>query len=164
MKYWTLLLCCAVLSGCDNKLANQAIKEAKVAFANQEYQEAMGLLQLASDEGESAQYQIWAKQGEAFLKMISFKDVSSLEELLLAWTDLNLIDTKPSFIKDEAVKYIREKLVEVKSLANQAMQSGEVQDVVQMIRRIEKRMGTLELFESEINELIELRKEMEGGK
>ena len=94
--------------------------------------------------------------------MISFKDLSSLDELLLAWTDLNLIDTKPSFIKDEAVKYIREKLVEVKSLASQAMQSGEVQDVIQMIRRIEKRMGTLELFESEIQELIKLRKEMEG--
>ena len=77
MKYWTLLLCCAVLSGCDNKLANQAIKEAKVAFEKQDYQEAMGLLQLASDEGESSQYTIWAKQGEAFLKMISFKDLSS---------------------------------------------------------------------------------------
>lgn len=164
MKYWTLLLCCVVLSGCDSKLANQAIKEAKVAFEKQDYQEAMGLLQLASDEGESDQYDIWAKQGEAFLKMISFKDLSSLDELLLAWTDLNLIDTRPSFIKDEAVKYIREKLVEVKSLANQAMQSEEVQDVIQMIRQIEKRMGTLELFESEVYELIELRKEMEGGK
>lgn len=162
MKYWTLLLCCAFLSGCDNKLANQAIKEAKVAFEKQNYQEAMGLLQLASDEGENHQYAIWAKQGEAFLKIISFKDLSSLDELLLAWTDLNLIDTKPSFIKDEAVKYIRERLVEVKSLANQTMQSGEVDDVLQMIRRIEKRMGTLELFESEVHELIELRKEMEG--
>lgn len=162
MKYWMLLLCCAVLSGCDSKLANQAIKEAKVAFENQDYQEAMGLLQLASDEGESNQYTVWAQQGEAFLKMISFKDLSSLDELLLAWTDLNLIDTKQSFIKDEAVKHIREKLVEVKSLANQAMQSGEVQDVIQMIRRIEKRMGTLELFEIEVQELIELRKEMEG--
>ena len=122
----------------------------------------MGLLQLASDEEESNQYTVWAKHGEAFLKMISFKDLSSLDELLLAWTDLNLIDTKPSFIKDEAVKYIREHLVEVKSLANQAIQNGEVQDVIQMIRQIEKRMGTLELFESEIQELIELRKEMEG--
>ena len=162
MKYWTLLLCLTLLSGCDSKLANQAIKEAKVAFENQDYQEAMGLLQLASDEGANNQYDIWAKQGEAFLKIISFKDLSSLDELLLAWTDLNLIDTRASFIKDEAVKYIRQQLVEVKSLANQAMQSGEVQDVVQMIRRIEKRMGTLELFESEINDLIELKKEMEG--
>ena len=164
MKYWTLLLCLTLLSGCDDKLANQAIKEAKVAFEKQDYQEAMGLLQLASDEGESNQYTVWAKQGEAFLKMISFKDLFSLDELLLAWTDLNLIDTRPSFIKDEAVKYIREKLVEVKSLANQAIQSGEVQEVIQMIRRIEKRMGTLELFQSEVQELIELRKEMEGGK
>lgn len=162
MKYWMLLLCCTLLSGCDSKLASQAIKEAKVAFEKQDYQEAMGLLQLASDEGENHQYEIWAKQGEAFLKMISFKDLSSLDELLLAWTDLILIDTRPSFIKDEAVKYIQQQLVEVKSLANQAMQSGEVQDVVQMIRRIEKRMGTLELFESEVKELIELKKEMEG--
>ena len=61
MKYWTLLLCLTLLSGCDSKLANQAIKEAKVEFENQDYQEAMGLLQLASDEGESHQYAIWAK-------------------------------------------------------------------------------------------------------
>ena len=162
MKYWTLLLCCAVLGGCDSKLANQAIKEAKIAFEKQDYQEAMGLLQLASDEGASNQYTVWAQQGEAFLKMISFKDLSSLDELLLAWTNLNLIDTKPSFIKDEAVKYIRQQLVEVKDLSDQAIQSGEVDDVIQMIRRIEKRMGTLELFESEVHELIELKKEMEG--
>lgn len=161
MKYWTLLLCFAVLSGCDNKLANQAIKEAKVAFENQDYQEAMGLLQLASDEGASDRYEIWAKQGEAFLRMISFKDLSSLDELLLAWTDLNLIDTRHSFIKDEAVKYIKKQLIEVKNLANQAIQSGEVQDVIQIIEQIEKRMGTLKMFESEIEELINLKQEME---
>ena len=66
MKYWTLLLCCAVLSGCDNKLANQAIKEAKVAFENQDYQEAMGLLQLASDEGESDRYDLGEARGGLF--------------------------------------------------------------------------------------------------
>ena len=90
MKYWTLLLCCAVLSGCDSKLANQAIKEAKVAFEKQDYQEAMGLLQLASDEGANDQYAIWAKQGEAFLKMISFKDLSSLTTVQIQQPNLLL--------------------------------------------------------------------------
>ncbi len=140
----------------------EAVKEAKESFEEKSYQHAVGLLKLASDESSDEKYKHWYEQGEAFLKMIQYSDLESFDELLLAWTDLNLVDSQPSFIKEEAIAYIKERLSEVKVLADEALQSGDTKEAIQFIRLVEKRMGTLEVFKEEIEELIELKQEMEG--
>ena len=74
---------------------------------------------------------------------------------------MNLVDSKPSFGKEEAIAYIKGKLSEVKELASGTLESRETKEVIELIRLIEKRMGTLKMFESEIEELINLKQEME---
>ena len=41
------------------------------------------------------------------LNMLEYDDLTLFDDLLLAWTDLNLIDSEPSFVKEEAVAYIK---------------------------------------------------------
>ena len=161
VKRYVVVLCFVVLVGCESKLANQAIKEAKSAFEEKSYQQAVGLLKLASDESSNKKYEIWYEQGEAFLEMIDYDELEDFDNLLLAWTDLNLVDSKPSFVKEEAVAYIKGKLSEVKELASGTLESREMKEIIELIRLIEKRMGTLKMFESEIEELISLKQEME---
>lgn len=153
---------CFLLVGCGSKMSDQAIKEAKVAFEEKSYQRAVGLLKLASDESSNKSYAIWYEQGEAFLKMLEHDDLESFDELLLAWTDLNLVDSEPSFVKEEAVLYVKDQLESVKVLAEEALETGEHNDVIQLIQTIEKRMGTLKLFKEEIEVLTNLKQEMEG--
>ena len=162
VKRYIVVLCLVVLVGCEGKLANQAVKEAKLAFEEKSYQQAVGLLKLASDESSNKKYEIWYEQGEAFLEMIDYDELEDFDDLLLAWTDLNLVDSKPSFVKEEAIAYIKGKLSEVKELASGTLESRETKEVIELIRLIEKRMGTLKMFESEIEELINLKQEMEG--
>lgn len=137
------------------------IKEAKDAFEDKSYERAVGLLKLASDESSNKSYEVWYEQGEAFLNMLEYDDLTLFDDLLLAWTDLNLIDSEPSFVKEEAVAYIKGKLSEVKELASGTLESREMKEIIELIRLIEKRMGTLKMFESEIEELISLKQEME---
>ncbi len=161
MRRYLVLFCCLLLAGCGNKIANQMIKEAKDAFEDKSYERAVGLLKLASDESSNKSYEIWYEQGEAFLNMLEYDDLTLFDDLLLAWTDLNLIDSEPSFVKEEAVAYIKGKLSEVKELASGTLESREMKEIIELIRLIEKRMGTLKMFESEIEELISLKQEME---
>ena len=161
MRRYLLLFCCLLLAGCGNKIANQMIKEAKDAFEDKSYERAVGLLKLASDESSNKSYEIWYEQGEAFLNMLEYDDLTLFDDLLLAWTDLNLIDSEPSFVKEEAVAYIKGKLSEVKELASGTLESREMKEIIELIRLIEKRMGALKMFESEIEELISLKQEME---
>ena len=95
------------------------------------------------------------------MQMVDYDELEDFDNLLLAWTDLNLVDSKPSFVKEEAVAYIKGKLSEVKELASGTLESRETKEVIELIRLIEKRMGTLKMFESEIEELINLKQEME---
>lgn len=161
VKRYVVGLCLVVLVGCDSKLATQAVKEAKLAFEEKSYEHAVGLLKLASDESSNKEYGIWYEQGEAFLQMVKHDTIAEFDELLLAWTDLNLVDSKPSFVKEEAIAYIKGKLSEVKELASGTLESWEMKEIIDLIRLIEKRMGTLKMFESEIQELINLKQEME---
>lgn len=161
MKRYVVVLGLIVLVGCEGKLANQVVKEAKLAFEEKSYQQAVGLLKLASDESSNKKYEIWYEQGEAFLQMVDYDELEDFDNLLLTWTDLNLVDNKPSFVKEEAVTYIKGKLSEVKELASVALESGETQEAIDLIRLIEKRMGTLKMFENEIEELINLKQDME---
>ena len=94
--------------------------------------------------------------------MLEHDDLESFDELLLAWTDLNLVDSEPSFVKEEAVLYVKDQLESVKVLAEEALETGEHNDVIQLIQTIEKRMGTLKLFKEEIEVLTNLKQEMEG--
>ena len=93
--------------------------------------------------------------------MIDYDELEDFDNLLLAWTDLNLVDSKPSFVKEEAIAYIKGKLSEVKELASSTLESRETKEIIELIRLIEKRMGTLKMFESEIEQLINLKQEME---
>lgn len=162
MKWPIVMMCVVILSGCESKLATQAVKEAKESFDKKSYQHAVGLLKLASDESSDEKYKHWYEQGEAFLEMIQYSDLESIDELLLAWTNVNLVDAKPSFIKEEAVTYIKETLADVKVLADEALKSGDTKEAIQFIRLVEKRIGTLEMFKYEIEELRNLKQEMEG--
>ena len=161
MRRYLVLFCCLLLAGCGNKIANQMIKEAKDAFEDKSYERAVGLLKLASDESSNKSYEVWYEQGEAFLNMLEYDDLTLFDDLLLAWTDLNLIDSEPSFVKEEAVAYIKGKLSEVKELASSTLESGETKEIIELIRLIEKRIGTLKMFENEIEQLINLKQEME---
>ncbi len=162
MRRYVVVCCCFLLVGCGSKMADQAIKEAKVAFEEKSYQRAVGLLKLASDESTKKSYAIWYEQGEAFLKMLEHDDLESFDELLIAWTDLNLVDSEPSFVKEEAVLYIKALLDSVTVLAEQALETGENDEIIDFIQTIEKRMGTLKLFKEEIEVLTKLKQEMEG--
>ena len=54
MKRYVVVLGLIVLVGCEGKLANQAVKEAKLAFEEKSYDHAVGLLKLASDESSNS--------------------------------------------------------------------------------------------------------------
>ena len=124
MRRYLLLFCCLLLAGCGNKIADQMIKEAKDAFEDKSYERAVGLLKLASDESSNKSYEVWYEQGEAFLNMLEYDDLTLFDDLLLAWTDLNLIDSEPSFVKEEAVAYIKTQLESVKELAKEVVSAN----------------------------------------
>ena len=165
-KRYVLVVFLIVLAACgDSGLANQAVNEAKLAFEKKSYQEGVGLLKLATDESSSKEYEILHEQGEALLQMIQYNKLEDLDKLLLAWTDLNLVDSQPSFVKDEAVQYVRSQLTALVEGAQQAIEGEKTRsfsDLIALINFVEKRMGSLKLFEQEIKELAELRSEMEG--
>ncbi len=162
VKRYIVVLCLVVLVGCEGKLANQAVKEAKLAFEEKSYQQAVGLLKLASDESSNKKYEIWYEQGEAFLEMIDYDELEDFDDLLLAWTDLNLVDSKPSFVKEEAIAYIKGKLSEVKELASGTLESRETKEVIELIRMSETRLATLKMSDRAIEDSLNLKQEMEG--
>ena len=163
MRRWIVGLSLLGLVACDGGgLTNQIIKEAKSAFDDQSYQQAVSLLKLASDESSKKEYSIWYEQGEAFLEMVSHGNLIEFDELLMSWTELNLVDSQPSFIKDEAVNYIKSQLNKVKELALEVSEDEDAQGVIELIRLIEKRLGTLGVFDQEIEELVFLKQELEG--
>ena len=68
-------------------------------------------------------------------------------------------------MKDEAVQYVRSQLTTLVEGAQQAIEGEKTRsfsDLIALINFVEKRMGSLKLFEQEIKELAELRSEMEG--
>ena len=165
-KRYLLVTFLAVLVACgDSGLANQAVKEAREAFEDGSYQEGVGFLKLATDESSNKKYQIWHEQGEALLKMVEYDQLEDLDKLLLAWTDLNLVDSQPSFVKDEAINYERSQLNSLEEKINRAIEAEKTSaydELIALIRFVEKRMGSLKLFRGEIETLIALRDEMEG--
>ena len=79
MKRYIVVLGLIVLVGCEGKLANQVVKEAKLAFEEKSYQQAVGLLKLASDESSNKKYEIWYEQGEAFLQMVEHDELAEFD-------------------------------------------------------------------------------------
>ena len=79
MKRYVVVLGLIVLVGCEGKLANQAVKEAKLAFEEKSYQQAVGLLKLASDDSSNKAYGIWYEQGEALLQMVDYDELEDFD-------------------------------------------------------------------------------------
>ncbi len=97
--------------------------------------------------------------------MVEYDQLEDLDKLLLAWTDLNLVDSQPSFVKDEAINYVRSQLNSLEEKINRAIEAEKTSaydELIALIRFVEKRMGSLKLFRGEIETLIALRDEMEG--
>lgn len=163
MRWCTSILCLFLLVGCDNKLASEAVKKAEIAFENNSYQEAVGLLKLASDESSNKDYEILHQQGELFLKMVGYDCFNQFDELLLAWTDLNLVDSAPSFVKEVAIQYIEAQLNQIKEATLLAIENGEAsQKLLDVIYLIDTRLGSLNVFTETVEELVELSHQMEG--
>ncbi len=99
VKRYIVVLCLVVLVGCEGKLANQAVKEAKLAFEEKSYQQAVGLLKLASDESSNKKYEIWYEQGEAFLEMIDYDKLEDFDDLLLMKVQIKSMKSGMSRVK-----------------------------------------------------------------
>jgi|GEM_PF-1565797 len=157
-----LLIFLILLTGCESKLATQAVRDAEIAIEKQWYQRVNSLFHLAMVETSNSEYEALHQQSVHLMKMQVYNEANELDKLLLTWTELNLICSDSPLIKDEAVRLIRQMLDQTKMTAVQFLEEGSPKEMVSFIRLIEKRMGTFEIFEREVDELVELRKQLEG--
>ena len=159
-----LLICFILLTACESKLATQAVRDAEIAIEKQWYQRVNSLLHLAMVETSNSEYEVLHQQSVHLMKMQAYYEAEDLDNLLLTWTKLNLICSDSPLIKDEAVRLIRQMLSQTKLTAVEVLEEGNSKEMVSSIRLIEKRMGTFEIFEREVEQLTDLRKQLEGGR
>ena len=151
-----------LLTGCQQKLVTQAVKDATLAIEEQQYSQASILLHLASVESSKHEYEALHEQSLHLVNMEKYKEANNLDQMLLTWTELNLIDTRSDMIKEEATQLLGRLLEEVEIVAEESLEVDNSQEVISFIRLIETRMGTFDLFQSEIERLVELRIQLEG--
>jgi len=158
-----LIISLILLTGCNQRLASQAVKDAEIAIEEQLYNQASLLLHLAKVESSNIEYEALYEQSLHLIRMKEYKEANNLDQILLAWTELNLIPSHSDTIKDEAVRLINQFLKEVEVEAKELLVMGNPKEIIDFIRLIENRMGTFELFQPEIERLIELRNQLEGA-
>lgn len=158
-----LIISLILLTGCNQRLASQAVKDAEIAIEEQLYNQASLLLHLAKVESSNSEYDALYEQSLHLIKMKEYKEANNLDQILLAWTELNLIPSRSDTIKDEAVRLINQFLKEVEDEAKELLVMGNPKEIIDFIRLIENRMGTFEVFQPEIERLIELRNQLEGA-
>ncbi len=163
MKKWWLYvsLSCFLLSACDTNLSKQALREAEEALLAQNYQKAKGLIRLASTESSNSEYEALYDQCVALTDMMNHLAAGEFDESLLSWTDLNLIPTESTLIKEAAVEELRQLLEDAINLANESLETGETAETKLMIRHLLKRLGDMDVFEEEMMTLQQLVQEMD---
>lgn len=163
MKKWWLYvsLSCFLLSGCDHNLSKQALKEAEEALHARNYQKAKGLIYLASTESSNTEYDALYAQCEALTEMLDYLEARQLDDSLLSWTELNLIPTESTLIKEMAVTELKQMLNQVMDMAVAAIETKDTEEAKLVIRHLLKRLGDMDVFEAEMTQLRALRQEMD---
>lgn len=163
MKKWWLYvsLSCFLLSACDTNLSKQALREAEEALLAQNYQKAKGLIRLASTESSNSEYEALYDQCVALTDMMNHLAAGEFDESLLSWTDLNLIATESTLIKEAAVTELKQVLQQVITLSSEALETHDIEEAKSTINHLIKRLGDIPLFEDEMTQLQQLRQQME---
>ena len=156
-----VLFCLLLLTGCERGIVLQAVEEVKLALDQQAYERVNSLLFLASVESSSRKFTDLHRQSIYLIRMQEYKEANEWDRLFLAWTDLNLVTNESDLIKAEGIRLIQRMLVDIQDVALKGLENGNTREIKNVIRLIENRLGTFELFEAEIEGLIELRRQME---
>jgi len=158
-----LLVLLMLLSGCGNVLASQAVVEAEIAINEHRYERASALFHLASIESSSREHEALYQQSIHLMAMEHYTKAREVDKMLLTWTELNLISTESNIIKEAAINMVRQKLKNLEIEAVEKLEEGNPNQIITLIRLIEDRMGTFQMFEKEIQVLNNLRRQLEGG-
>jgi len=146
-----LLVLCSVffLSGCSNQLINQAVRDAKTALEEQNYERAKSLLIIAHEEGGEVEADKLQSQIGYLISMKNYLDTRQLDSALLKWTELNLSPSESRIVKDEAKRMLQSELSETANLVRSQPRRNDLHHATTLL----KRLSTFEMFQAEISEL-----------
>lgn len=145
-KKLLLVGCLLFLGGCGNQLVNQAVRDAKIALDQQNYERAISLLLMASEEGAHAEVQKLQEQIHYLIAMKGHLNRRQLDAALLEWTELNLSPSESRIVKDEAKNLLR-----LEILASVAqLQQGTTAREEDHAEKLVQRLSTFEIFQQEI--------------
>ena len=159
-KYLVFMMSLTFLSACSENLAVESMRRGIEAIEEGNFKEARSYLAFAQTEGDDPEYGALYSQIQSFLDMMDYLDQGKLDDALLSWTDLNLIETKSEVMKEVAVTQMQETLEGIITSCEKAIQTGEYEKEKGIINQVLKRLGDMEIFDEQMLLLRQLRKEM----
>lgn len=150
LKKIMAMICLILLTGCGNQLVTQAVRDAKLALDEQNYERAISLLLMAREEGAEGEVGNLQYQMGYLLAMHGYLAQNQLDAALLQWTELNLSPSQSRIVKDEAARLLTgEMLIAVDRLESEAARRSDRDYAKILIRRL----GNFEKFSEEVAQL-----------
>lgn len=153
-------MCLLFLGGCSQNLAVQSMRWAIEAVEEGEFKEARSYIAFAQNEGDDPEYEALYAQTQSLIEMMKYLEAGELDAALLCWTDLNLVQTKSTVIKEAAVKNLQQLLDDIVISCEEAVAIGEYEEEKGLINQVLKRLGDMELFKGQMAELKLIRRQM----
>jgi len=143
-----LLTLCSLffLTGCSNQLINQAVRDAKTALDEQNYERARSLLIIAREEGAEVEADKLQNQIVYLMSMQNYLNTRQLDSALLQWTELNLSPSASRIVKDEAKRLLQSELSETANLVRHQPRRTDVTYAANLLERL----STFEMFQEEV--------------
>lgn len=148
------------LTGCSENLAIQSMRWAIESIEEGNYKEARSYIAFAQNEGKDPEYEALYAQMQSLILMVEELEAGNFDEALLRWTDINLIKTESEVIKEVAVDTLKEMLSEMIVSCEAALETGDYETEKGMINQVVKRLGDMKLFEGQMTQLRQLRRQM----
>lgn len=148
------------LTGCSENLAIQSMRWAIESIEEGNYKEARSYIAFAQNEGDDPEYEALYAQTQSLIEMMEYLEAGELDAALLCWTDLNLVQTKSTVIKEAAVKNLQQVLDDMVISCEEAVAIGEYEEEKGLINQVLKRLGDMELFKGQMAELKLIRRQM----
>ena len=97
---------------------------------------------------------------QSLIEMMEYLEEGELDAALLAWTDLNLVNTKSEVVKEVAIEKLQQMLGEMIVTCEEVVESGEFSEEKGMINQVIKRLGDMKVFDEQMAKLKYLRRRM----
>lgn len=160
-KYFVfMMMSCLLLGGCSENLAVQSMRWAIEALEEGDFKEARSYIAFAQNEGNDPEYASLYAQMQSLIEMMEYLEDGELDAALLAWTDLNLVNTKSEVVKEVAIEKLQQMLGEMIVTCEEAVESGEFSEEKGMINQVIKRLGDMKVFNEQMAKLKYLRRRM----